>query len=241
MTDRPTARLTLRSSSSEADVLGEWQLQNLCALSLNSCSGAGLMPKVRTKKCPAIQGVPLRREGRYAPSTPYNLPALPGVYLMQPTAIPGVKAIYFGSQRSRSTYPLSDAFVKGELGAGIKRLQAANPARFKKTEPDFVVYTCHTPFYLQAKTEDIRAGIYDDMNALQGQSGTYWSGAAWRAEDISMLWKYNEEVVLPMVLSGLSGGSVGLEREGRRIDIGQSIDNERKRIVHVELPVTPVR
>jgi hypothetical protein len=102
----------------------------------------------------------------YAPSTPYNLPALPGVYLMQPTAIPGVKAIYFGSQRSGSTYPLSDSSVKGELVAGIKRLQAANPTSFKKTKPGFVVYTSHVPFYLQAKAEDIRAGIYDDMNAL---------------------------------------------------------------------------
>jgi hypothetical protein len=64
VTDRPTARLTLRSSSSEANVLGEQQLQNRCALSLTSCSGAGLTPKVRMKKCPTTQGVPPRREGR---------------------------------------------------------------------------------------------------------------------------------------------------------------------------------
>jgi hypothetical protein len=65
VTDRPTARPALRSSSSEANMLGEQQLQNRCALSLTSCSGAGLMPKVRTKKRPATQGVPLHREGRY--------------------------------------------------------------------------------------------------------------------------------------------------------------------------------
>jgi hypothetical protein len=139
----------------------------------------------------------------YAPSTPYNLPVLPGVYLMQPTSIPGVKAIYYGSQRSGSTYPLSDSFVKGEIVAGIKRLQAANPGTFKKTEPELVVYTSHAPFYVQTKPADIKAGIYDDMNALQGVQSTYWTGAAWRAQDSSMLWKYNEEVVLPMVLEGL--------------------------------------
>jgi hypothetical protein len=70
-------------------------------------------------------------------------------------------------------------------------------------EPEFVAYTSHAPFYLQANAEDIQAGIYDDMNSLQGISSTYWSGAALRAQDSSMLWKYNEEVVLPMVLQGL--------------------------------------
>jgi hypothetical protein len=50
VTERPTACLTLRSSP-EANVLGEQQLQNRCALSLTSCSGAGLTPKVRMKKC----------------------------------------------------------------------------------------------------------------------------------------------------------------------------------------------
>jgi hypothetical protein len=65
VTDRSIARPTLHCSSSEANVLGERQLQNRCALSLTLCSGAGLMPKVRTKKRPATQGVPLRREGRY--------------------------------------------------------------------------------------------------------------------------------------------------------------------------------
>jgi hypothetical protein len=65
VTDRPTARLTLRSSSSEANVPGEQRLQNRCALSLTSCSGADLTPKVRTKKRPATQGVPLRRDRRY--------------------------------------------------------------------------------------------------------------------------------------------------------------------------------
>ena len=44
----------------------------------------------------------------YAPDMPYNLPAIPGIYLMQPTAIPGVKAIYYGADVSNATYPLSD-------------------------------------------------------------------------------------------------------------------------------------
>jgi hypothetical protein len=138
----------------------------------------------------------------YAPDTPYNLPPIPGIYLMQPTAIPGVKAIYYRSKVSNSTYPLSDDFVKGEIVAGIKRLQSANPDKFKVTEPEFVVYTSHVPFYVQAASEDIQAGLYEKMNALQGLRSTYWSGAAFRAQDSSALWQFNKEVVLPMLVEG---------------------------------------
>ncbi|KAL1793545.1 hypothetical protein ACET3X_008527 [Alternaria dauci] len=139
----------------------------------------------------------------YAPDTPYNLPAIPGIYLMQPTAIPGVKAIYYGAGASNATYPFSDDFVKGELVAGIKRLQTANPDKFNVTEPEFVVYTSHAPFYVQATSEDIQAGIYDEMNALQGLESTYWSGAAFRAHDSSALWQFNKEIVLLMLMEGL--------------------------------------
>ncbi|CAN9430660.1 unnamed protein product [Alternaria alternata] len=135
--------------------------------------------------------------------TPYNLPAIPGIYLMQPTAIPGVKAIYYGADVSNATYPLSDDFIKRELVASIKRLQAANPDKFDATEPEFVVYTSHAPFYVQATSEDIKAGIYDEMNALQGLKSTYWSGAAFRAHDSSALWQFNKEIVLPILTKGL--------------------------------------
>ncbi|KAG9196219.1 hypothetical protein G6011_01340 [Alternaria panax] len=139
----------------------------------------------------------------YAPDTPYNLPEIPGIYLMQPTAIPGVKAIYYGSDVTNATHPLTDDFVKGELVANIKRLQTANPDKFNVTEPEFVVYTSHAPFYVQAAPEDIQAGLYDEMNALQCLKSTYWSGAAFRAQDSSALWQFNKEVVLPMLVEGL--------------------------------------
>ncbi|KAI4618704.1 hypothetical protein J4E80_005306 [Alternaria sp. BMP 0032] len=138
-----------------------------------------------------------------APDTPYNLATLPGVYTMGPTAIPGVKAIYYGSQRSNATDPLSDDFVKGEMIAGIKRLQTANADKFEATEPEFVVFTSHAPLYMQASREDIQAGIYDEMNALQGLRSTYWGGATFRAQDSSALWKFNKEIVLPMLMEGL--------------------------------------
>ncbi|KAF2820626.1 putative FAD dependent oxidoreductase [Ophiobolus disseminans] len=139
----------------------------------------------------------------YAQDTPYNLPQLPGIYLIGPNGIPGMKNVYYSSQRSNATFPIPDSNVKADIVTTIKRLQAANPGQFNKTDPEFVVYSSHAPFYLGASPEDTKKGIYAEMYALQGLRNTYWSGAAWRAQDSSMLWKFNEEVVLPQVLAGL--------------------------------------
>jgi hypothetical protein len=138
----------------------------------------------------------------YAQNTRFNLPELPGVYLIQPTAIPGLKAIYYGSPRTNHT-SLSDASVKSAILKSIATLQKANPSTFNQTVPEIVVYTNHAPFYLQAKPEDTAKGFYSNMYALQGGRSTWWSGAAWRAQDSSALWKFNEEIVLPGVLGGL--------------------------------------
>jgi hypothetical protein len=134
----------------------------------------------------------------YAPNTPYNLPPLPGAYIIAPTGVPGLKAIYYGSERS-----LPDARVKADIISTVKRLQAKNTGMFNQTEPEFVVYSSHAPFYLRAKPGDISEGVYVDMYALQGLRSTWWTGAAWRAQDSSMLWRFNEEVVLPELLKGL--------------------------------------
>lgn len=135
----------------------------------------------------------------YASNSAYNLPQLPGAYQIQPTAVPGLKVIPYASYASN----LTDGQVIAEVIATIKRLQATNPGQFNRTEPKIVAFSSHSPFYLQAKPEDIEMGIYANMYALQGLRSTYWSGAAWRAQDSSVLWKFNEEVVLPMVLEGL--------------------------------------
>jgi hypothetical protein len=57
----------------------------------------------------------------YAQNTRLNLPEFSGVYLIQPTAIPGLKAIYYGSQRTNSTF-LSDKTVKSAILKSIATL-----------------------------------------------------------------------------------------------------------------------
>jgi hypothetical protein len=139
----------------------------------------------------------------YAQDTPYNFPVLPKGYNVQTTGVPGLHQALYGTPRSAATYPMSDDAVKADIINGIKAIQKANPAKFDQTEPEFVFFSAHTPFYLQVKPEDIEAGHYEKLYALQGLRNTYWTGATWRAQDSSDIWRYSENEVLPKLLAGL--------------------------------------
>ena len=139
-----------------------------------------------------------------SPDTPYNLPKLPAVYNIGTSIYtPGLALAFYGSPLTNASASAPDKFVLDGITASIKRLQAANPGTFNATTPSFVQYSSHAPFYLQARGEDIKRGFYKKMYALQGGRSTWWTGATWRAQDSSEIWRFSKEVVLPEVLKGL--------------------------------------
>lgn len=140
-----------------------------------------------------------------AAETQYSLPPLPGIYIIQLTVIPGAKAIYYSTLASHITLPTSEEKVKADIVAALKRLQAANPTLYKQTEPKFVTFSSHAPFYARVGSKEIKDGFYDELYNLQGQRGTWWTGATWRAQDSSMIWRFNEEIVVPGLLGEIEG------------------------------------
>jgi hypothetical protein len=60
LTERPTAWLTMRYPVSEANVLGEGELQNRCALHLFLFENTRNNPRVRKRKRPVTPCVPAR-------------------------------------------------------------------------------------------------------------------------------------------------------------------------------------
>jgi hypothetical protein len=139
----------------------------------------------------------------YALNNPYNLPNLSSIYSIYATALPGVKTVYYGTPRSTSAFPLNDAEVQASIIDSIKRLQRANPTRFLNTEPKVIAYSSHSPFYLQVKSKAIKDGFYEKLYGLQGLQNTFWSGASFRAQDSSLIWRYTEREVLPKLLKDL--------------------------------------
>jgi len=128
--------------------------------------------------------------------TAYNLPQLPGFYGINPTLVPGIWNVKFGS-----TVPLSDFDVKATIVNQIRRLH--DPVYFP-TAPrvlDIVTFSAHTPFELNVRGDEIAQGFYGSLNNLQGRNRTYYSGAAFQSHDSSLIWRYTKDTVLPLVLA----------------------------------------
>jgi hypothetical protein len=128
--------------------------------------------------------------------TAYNLPQLPGLYGINPTLVPGIWNVKFGS-----TVPLSDFDVKATIVKQIRRL--SDPVYFP-TPPrvlDIVTFKGHTPFELNVRGDEIAAGFYGSLNDLQGRNRTYYSGAAFQSHDSSLIWRYTKDTVLPLLLA----------------------------------------
>lgn len=128
--------------------------------------------------------------------TAYNLPQLPGIYGLNPTLVPGLWNVKFGS-----TVPLSDFDVKATIVSQIRRL---SDATYFPTPPrvlDIVTFAAHAPFELNVHADDINRGFYGSLNDLQGRNRTYYSGAAFQCHNSSLIWRYTKESVLPLVLA----------------------------------------
>ncbi|KAF3386494.1 Beta-cyclopiazonate dehydrogenase [Penicillium rolfsii] len=130
--------------------------------------------------------------------TPYNIPDLPGVYTVAPTAIDGVFDIKYGSPHS-----LPDDFVRSEILSYVKKLQANGFATKVSGEPEFVRFNSHTPFELTVSKDLISGGFYKRLYGLQGYRSTWYTGAAFHTQDSSMLWNFTDSFVLPSILTGL--------------------------------------
>ena len=128
--------------------------------------------------------------------TAYNLPQLPGIYGINPTRVPGIWNVKFGS-----TVPLSEFDVKATIVSQIRRL--SDPVYFpsRPRVREFVTFTGHNPFELHVAGDDIAQGFYGSLNALQGRNRTFYNGAAFQTHDSSLIWQYTKSTVLPLLLA----------------------------------------
>ena len=93
-------------------------------------------------------------------------------------------------------YHLSDDQVKADVLATIARIKAANGIPTNGL-PEFVDFHNHALLELTVPIEAIKNGFYNDVNGLQGQKNTWWTGAAWQAQDSSLIWNWTEYNLLP--------------------------------------------
>lgn len=134
-------------------------------------------------------GIPSNTEIRnFGSDTPYNIYALPGIYMIQACKIPGHLNVKYCSLKS-----VPEAAVKQDIIDAIQRVN--NAGTVATTTPEFVAFHAHMPFELTVSVDEIQDGFYKKLNGLQGAKHTYWSGATFHAHDSSKLWVFTEKLV----------------------------------------------
>ncbi|KAF2852286.1 hypothetical protein T440DRAFT_477754 [Plenodomus tracheiphilus IPT5] len=132
-------------------------------------------------------------------NNPSNFASLPAV-VNAGISGPNLYNVYYEGPRTRKSNPYSDDFVKKDIIASLKALQKGSPNVFPTTEPEFVRFSSHNPFYLQVCGDEIKNGFYKSFYALQGLNSTFYTGASWKGQDSTGIWKYTERVVIPQIL-----------------------------------------
>jgi hypothetical protein len=137
-----------------------------------------------------------------APSAPHALPPMPAIYNVNPIAAnPRLSLVYYGTKTGQI---LSDAAAQGAILADLKRFRAANNFSAEEEEPEFVAFSDHSPYNMLVGVEATKKGFYADLYGLQGRRNTFWSGAAWRAQDSSSSWAFTKRSVLPALVASLA-------------------------------------
>ncbi|KAF4333199.1 amine oxidase [Fusarium beomiforme] len=70
------------------------------------------------------------------------------------------------------------------------------------TTPDIVAFASHGLTVPKVTSEELAAGFYNRLYALQGQRNTFWTGLTWAPDYTPILWDFTEKL-FPQILSGL--------------------------------------
>jgi hypothetical protein len=176
----PAALTSFDPSEEELDIFSQFQ-------------GIGYYTSIIRNAAPAnttLQNLALNK--------PYGLPAMPAIYNVAATVNPSLQLVFYGTKVGQI---LSDDEAKAAIIADLKRYQAANG--LEATEPEFVVFSNHSPYNLLVGSEATKSGLFERLYGLQGKRNTFWSGATWRAQDSSASWKFTRDKVLPALVARL--------------------------------------
>lgn len=135
-----------------------------------------------------------------ASNTPFNIPILPALYALKPVGLlDDVWEVKFGANNPTMTTEQVKAYVEREIAT----LQKVNG--LPVTKPEWLIMDSHTPFHLQVSAEAIKEGFFKGLTGLQGGLGgkMFYSGAAFHTQHSSLLWRYNKDVVIPLMLKSV--------------------------------------
>lgn len=121
----------------------------------------------------------------------YRIPQLPAIYGINPTIVDGIFCVWYGASQD-----IAESHVKADISTTIERL-SRNLGRSNKPRQKihFLVYRRHVPFQLAVPANEIEAGFYRELEALQGFRSTWYTGAAFLSHHAGYLWNFTEALL----------------------------------------------
>lgn len=123
----------------------------------------------------------------------YNLPVAPYIQNFDYSGITGLHTFHAVYDKPTTTTDVSKLVVK-ELAQFSAVGTFANV-----TAPVVKLVVSHTPILLRVSADAIKKGFYTDLYALQGRSGTFYTGQAWASDYSTLLWGFTEGVLAQLV------------------------------------------
>ncbi|KAK7534844.1 uncharacterized protein J3D65DRAFT_629158 [Phyllosticta citribraziliensis] len=137
----------------------------------------------------------------------YAMPASPCVYGLFWTGVGDLWDVKVGSDGELETEEVT-ALILAAVKS-IKRSEGVVDGDGQGHGTEIVALKSHAPFQMTVGVQDVEAGFYGKLMALQGRRATWWTGAAWSQQDSAAVWKYTEEQVLPDLLESLKSDEKG--------------------------------
>lgn len=132
------------------------------------------------------------------PQARFDIPAMPAMYGFAP-GFSGLHSVWYGS----ADYMSEDEAKIGMLN-GARQVQRAFGYRSPNgTQPTLLRFHNHSPYGLTVCVDAIRNGFYRQVNRLQGERDTWWTGAAWETQSSSAIWGFTEREILPALVKSL--------------------------------------
>jgi hypothetical protein len=99
---------------------------------------------------------------------------------------------------------LDEAGAKAVVQESFDKLLSAGA--LNSTTPqkvNFVDFSVHGAMHARVTPEEVKAGFYQDLYALQGQRSTWWTGGAFKGQYQTELWAF-DETLIPKILAELN-------------------------------------
>lgn len=123
------------------------------------------------------------------PEYTFGTPRLPGLVSMMPTGFTDSSYYHYVVFQENVAVEDAQALFKEQVATLV-----ANGV-VPESNNEIVAWFNHNNYMNRVPEADIRAGFYNKLNGLQGQSNTFYVGAVWAGQDSSMIWRVVDALI----------------------------------------------